>query len=140
MVVGLVGTAALVVQAALLGAIVQEVLIEHDRMARTLPALVALGVAFGVRAAAAWAGEVAAHRTSAKVTSTLRRQLLTRAVALGPSWLAGERTGELAASATQGVDALDGYFARYLPTVVLVGPGAGRAAGLHRAVGTGSPP
>ena len=106
-------------QAALLGAIVQEVLIDHDRMARTLPALVALGVAFGVRAAAAWAGEVAAHRTSAKVTSTLRRQLLTRAVALGPSWLAGERTGELAASATQGVDALDGYFARYLPTVIL---------------------
>jgi ATP-binding cassette subfamily C protein CydCD len=62
---------------------------------------------------------VAAHRTSATVTSTLRRQLLTRAVALGPSWLAGERTGELAASATQGVDALDGYFARYLPTLVL---------------------
>lgn len=62
---------------------------------------------------------MAAHRTSATVTSTLRRQLLTRAVALGPSWLAGERTGELAASATQGVDALDGYFARYLPTLVL---------------------
>ncbi len=106
-------------QAALLGAIVQEVLIDHDGLARTLPALVALGGAFAVRAAAAWAGEVAAHRTSAKVTSTLRRQLLTRAVALGPSWLAGERTGELAASATQGVDALDGYFARYLPTLIL---------------------
>jgi len=108
-----------VVQAALLGAIVQEVLIDHDGVDRTLPVLVALGVAFAVRAAAAWAGEVAAHRTSAKVTSTLRRQLLTRAVALGPSWLAGERTGELAASATQGVDALDGYFARYLPTLIL---------------------
>jgi thiol reductant ABC exporter CydD subunit len=118
-VVGLVGTVALVAQAALLGAIVQEVLIDHDGPAHTLPALVALGVAFAVRAVAAWAGEVAAHRTSAKVTSTLRRQLLTRAVALGPSWLAGERTGELAASATQGVDALDGYFARYLPTLIL---------------------
>ena len=119
MAVGLVGTAALVVQAALLGAIVQEVLIGHEGLRRTVPALVALAAAFSLRAAASWAGEVAAHRTSATVTSTLRRQLLTRAVALGPSWLAGERTGELAASATQGVDALDGYFARYLPTLVL---------------------
>jgi ATP-binding cassette subfamily C protein CydCD len=117
--VGLVGTAALVAQAALIGAIVQEVLIDHDGLHHTVPALVALAGAFGLRAVAAWAGEVAAHRTSASVTSTLRRQLLTRAVALGPSWLAGERTGELAASATQGVDALDGYFARYLPTLVL---------------------
>jgi ATP-binding cassette subfamily C protein CydCD len=117
--VGLVGTAALVVQAALLGAIVQEVLIGHEGLRHTIPALVALAAAFSLRAAASWAGEVAAHRTSATVTSTLRRQLLTRAVALGPSWLAGERTGELAASATQGVDALDGYFARYLPTLVL---------------------
>jgi len=117
--VGLVGTAALVVQAALLGAIVQEVLIGHEGLRHTVPALVALAAAFSLRAAASWAGEVAAHRTSATVTSTLRRQLLTRAVALGPSWLAGERTGELAASATQGVDALDGYFARYLPTLVL---------------------
>ena len=119
MAVGLVGTAALVVQAALLGAIVQDVLIGHEGLRHTVPALVALAAAFSLRAAASWAGEVAAHRTSATVTSTLRRQLLTRAVALGPSWLAGERTGELAASATQGVDALDGYFARYLPTLVL---------------------
>ena len=119
MAVGLVGTAALVVQAALLGAIVQEVLIGHEGLRHTIPALVALAAAFSLRAAASWAGKVAAHRTSATVTSTLRRQLLTRAVALGPSWLAGERTGELAASATQGVDALDGYFARYLPTLVL---------------------
>jgi len=117
--VGLVGTAALVVQAVLLGAIVDRVLLQHADTARTVPLLVGLGIAFAVRASAAWAGEVAAHRTSARVTSTLRRQLLTRAIALGPSWLSGERTGELTASVTQGIDALDGYFARYLPTAVL---------------------
>ena len=71
------------------------------------------------RAGLAWLGELAAHRTSASVTSALRRQLLARAVALGPSWLAGERTGELTSAATQGVEALDVYFARYLPTAVL---------------------
>jgi len=118
-VVGLVGTAALVAQAVLLGAVVQEVLIGHADVARTMPLLIGLAAAFAVRGLCAWAGEVAAHRTSSRVTSTLRRQLLARAVELGPAWLAGERTGELATSATQGIDALDAYFARYLPTAVL---------------------
>jgi len=53
------------------------------------------------------------------VKSTLRRQLVARAVGLGPRWLAGERSGELATLATRGIDALDGYFARYLPQLVL---------------------
>ena len=119
MTIGLIGTVALVAQAVLLGGVVREVLIEHASLARTLPLLIGLGAAFGLRAASAWAGEVAAHRTSARVTSTLRRQLLARAVELGPAWLAGERTGELTTSATQGIDALDAYFARYLPTAVL---------------------
>ena len=117
--VGLVGTVALVAQAVLLGTVVEEVLIGHTGLAPTAPLLVGLAAAFAVRSVSAWAGEVAAHRTSSRVTSTLRRQLLVQAVGLGPAWLAGERTGELTASATQGVDALDAYFARYLPTAVL---------------------
>ena len=56
--------------------------------------LCSASAAFLTRAALSWLGELAAHRTSASVTSALRRQLLSRAVALGPSWLAGERTGE----------------------------------------------
>jgi len=117
--IGLIGTVALVAQAILLGTVVQEVLIEHTTLAHVVPLLVGLAAAFGLRAASAWSGEVIAHRTSSRVTSSLRRQLLARAVGLGPAWLAGERTGELTTSATQGIDALDAYFARYLPTAVL---------------------
>jgi thiol reductant ABC exporter CydD subunit len=108
-----------VVQAVLLGKIVQGALIDHSSLAEVGPQLWGLAAAFGVRAALIWVGELTAHRTSAQVTSTLRRQLLDRSVALGPTWLAGERKGELTASATQGIDALDTYFARFLPTVVL---------------------
>jgi thiol reductant ABC exporter CydD subunit len=109
----------LVVQAVLIGILVQRGFLDHWRLARLVPMLCALAGAFAVRAALSWLGELASHRTSASVTSALRRQLLTRAVALGPSWLAGERTGELTSVATQGVDALEVYFARYLPTAVL---------------------
>ena len=119
MAVGIGTTVCLVAQAVLLGSIVQQVLLDHAPLDRVVPQLVGLCGTFMFRAACSWSGELAAHRTSAQVTSTLRRQLLARAVALGPSWLATERTGELAASATQGVEALDAYFARYLPTAVL---------------------
>lgn len=115
----MVSSGALVAQAVCLGAVVDRVLLHHGDVPSIVPLLVGLGAAFAVRAAAAWAAEVAAHRTSARVTATLRRDLLTRAVALGPAWLTGERTGELATSATQGIDALDGYFGRYLPTAIL---------------------
>jgi ABC-type transport system involved in cytochrome bd biosynthesis fused ATPase/permease subunit len=40
-------------------------------------------------------------------------------VELGPRWLATRRAGELATLSTTGVDALDAYFAKYLPQVVL---------------------
>ena len=119
MAVGVASTLCLVVQAVLLGVVVQRAFLAHRPLARLVALLACLAGAFLVRAALAWLGELAAHRTSASVTSALRRQLLSRAVALGPSWLAGERTGELTSVATQGVEALDVYFARYLPTAVV---------------------
>ena len=118
---GVSTTICLVAQAVLLGSIVQRVLLDHASLDDVVPQLAGLGGAFLLRAVFSWCAQLAAHRTSARVTSTLRRQLLTRAIALGPSWLATERTGELAAAATQGVDALDLYFARYLPTAILAG-------------------
>jgi ATP-binding cassette subfamily C protein CydCD len=71
------------------------------------------------RAAVAWAQESAAHRASAEVKSRLRLALLRRAVGMGPRWSAATRSGEVVALATRGIDALDGYFARYLPQLVL---------------------
>ncbi|MEV4005303.1 thiol reductant ABC exporter subunit CydD [Actinomadura sp. NPDC049753] len=82
------------------------------------PLLLLLAVVLG-RTLVAWLQEVAAHRSSAAVKSQLRGRLLARALALGPRWLSGERSGELATLATRGIDALDDYFSRYLPQLVL---------------------
>jgi thiol reductant ABC exporter CydD subunit len=88
-----------------------------------LPALkgtvVALAAVVAVRAALTWAVETLSYRAAAGVKSQLRRDLLRHAVELGPRWLATRRAGELATLTTVGVDALDGYFAKYLPQVVL---------------------
>jgi thiol reductant ABC exporter CydD subunit len=117
--VGAASAVCLVVQAVLLGEIVQRAFLGHVHIVRLASLLAGLFGAFCARALLSWLGELAAHRTSASVTSALRRRLLARAVALGPAWLAGERTGELTSVATQGIEALEVYFARYLPTAVV---------------------
>jgi thiol reductant ABC exporter CydD subunit len=83
-----------------------------------VPLAALLGVVL-VRAELAWAVEVAAHRSSARTKSDLRQAFLSHAMRLGPHWLAGRRTAQLETLATRGLDALDAYFARYLPCLVL---------------------
>ena len=66
-----------------------------------------------------WASELAANRASASTKSDLRNALVERIALLGPAGLDRDRTGGLATLATKGVDALDSYFARYLPQLFL---------------------
>lgn len=119
--VGLAETACVVVQAVAIGSAVGAVVLRGDGLRALEPQLGTLAGATIALAALAWLGQLAAHRTSATVMSLLRRQLLGHALDLGPAWLAGERTGSLAATATDGVQALDAFFARYLPRALLAG-------------------
>ena len=117
--VGLVATVSVVAQAVLLGSIASSAILHGASLDDVAPRLAGLGAAFLARGACSWVAESAAQRTGAAVTATLRRQLLRHALALGPSWLAGERAGELSLAATRGTAALDAYFGRYLPQAVL---------------------
>jgi ATP-binding cassette, subfamily C, bacterial CydD len=82
----------------------------------TVAALLGVVVA---RAAVTYGGEVAALRAAATVKSQLRRALTARALGLGPAWLEDQQAGEITTLTTRGLDALDSYFARYLPQLVL---------------------
>lgn len=81
--------------------------------------LLSLFAVVAARAALAWLGEGAAVAASAQVKSALRQRVLRKVLALGPTWLAGERSSSLGTLVTTGLDALDAYFARYLPQLVL---------------------
>ncbi|MFC9926715.1 thiol reductant ABC exporter subunit CydD [Streptomyces sp. NPDC127190] len=116
---GAVGAGLVIAQAMLIADIVVGAF-QHGQSVAELrsPLLLLAAVAVG-RSVVAWLTERAAHRASAAVKSELRRRLLERAAALGPGWLSGQRTGSLVTLATRGVDALDDYFARYLPQLGL---------------------
>ncbi|MES9587842.1 thiol reductant ABC exporter subunit CydD, partial [Streptomyces sp. NPDC094045] len=116
---GVVGAALVIAQAMLIAEVVvggfeDGLTVSALRTPLLLLAAVALG-----RALVAWLTELAAYRAGAAVKSELCGRLLARAAELGPGWLNGQRTGSLVALATRGVDALDDYFARYLPQLGL---------------------
>ncbi len=118
-VLGLIGAALVVAQAMFIAEIVVGAFQKGQSVsALTTPLLLLVGVA-AARGLVSWLTELAAHRASAAVKSELRGRLLGRAAALGPGWLSGQKTGSLIALATRGVDALDDYFARYLPQLGL---------------------
>jgi len=78
-----------------------------------------LAVVLAGRAVTAAGAEAAALRAAAVVKSGLRRRLSAHALRLGPYWLSGQQAGEITTLATRGLDALDAYFARYLPRLML---------------------
>jgi len=84
-----------------------------------VPALVGLVVAVAVRSLAAWALEAVAARTAAVVKSQLRAQVVAAVARRGRPWLATRNSASVATLAGPGLDALDEWFASYLPQLVL---------------------
>ena len=116
---GTLAALALVAQASLLADIVGEAFDGGKGVAQLRGPLEALLGVVLARAVIAWSSEVAASRASARAKSQLRAGLLRRAAAPSSDGLPEDRTGELTTLATRGIDALDGYFALYLPQVCL---------------------
>ena len=113
-------TAVLVVaQAWLIANTISDVIIRHEGLERVRTLMVLLLVVILGRAAVGWFTERMADRTSASAKSDLRQALVEQVGALGPAGIDRERSGSLVVLATSGVDALDSYFARYLPQLFL---------------------
>jgi thiol reductant ABC exporter CydD subunit len=81
--------------------------------------LVLLVLVFAGRAVLAWGFEVAGRLAAIGVLSQLRLELVERRLRHEPAALDGTQSGEIAAVAVQGVDALEAYFGRFVPQLVL---------------------
>jgi thiol reductant ABC exporter CydD subunit len=111
-----VGTAATVIAGAQLIADTLAAIVRGAAPGTLVRPLALLAAVFAARALIAWATEAEGHHAAARVKSALRRKLLAHAVALPPDQ---RPTATVTTLATTGIDALDGYFAKYLPQLVL---------------------
>lgn len=83
------------------------------------PALLGLAVTVAVRAVVLWALDAVAARSAAAVKSQLRGRVVDAIARRGHAWLARQRSARLATLVGPGLDALDEYFAKYLPQLLL---------------------
>ncbi|GLZ11513.1 hypothetical protein Acsp04_17480 [Actinomadura sp. NBRC 104425] len=113
---GLVATGLVLAQAVLLARILAGAFDGQGAADLTPALLLLLAVAAG-RALAAYGGEALALRAAAAVKAQLRLRLVSHVLRSAPD--PSRQPGELATLATRGLDALDPYFARYLPQLVL---------------------
>lgn len=79
---------------------------------------VLLGVVV-LRGLTTWAAERFAGGLALRIKSDLRTRLVSHLAALNPVNLQNQKTGELTATAMEGVEALEAYFSQYLPQVAL---------------------
>ncbi|HEX3272610.1 MAG TPA: thiol reductant ABC exporter subunit CydD [Ktedonobacterales bacterium] len=103
---------ALIAQALLLSQTISQVFRSGQTLGAVVPLVVLLLLLIGVRAALQWGGEVIAQRSASRIKRDLRVRLLRR---LGRRTLptSDERSGELAHTVVDGVEALDEYVTQY---------------------------
>jgi ATP-binding cassette subfamily C protein CydD len=75
--------------------------------------------AAAIRAVVLWLSELAAQKISRKTKESLRERLLQKLVQLGPGYVIRHQTGDLQAAIVAGVEALEVYYSRYLPAIVV---------------------
>ncbi|MFN8162608.1 MAG: thiol reductant ABC exporter subunit CydD [Solirubrobacterales bacterium] len=116
---GIVATALIVAQATLLAHVIADVFMGAATLGAVAPQLVWLGVISVARGLLDAGFEITGRIGAARVMAELRSRLVRHLLLVRPGALQSERSGELAAAAVQGVDALEAYFARYLPQAAL---------------------
>jgi ATP-binding cassette subfamily C protein CydCD len=116
---GVVTAVLVIVQARLLSGVIVDVAGDGLSWNLVSGAVAALALVFVARAVIAWGSEMLAVRASARAKEELRDATVRKVLATGPYGRAGSAPGEVATLVTRGIDGLDGYFARYLPQLVL---------------------
>src|SRR5262245_42570215 len=81
--------------------------------------IAAAAVAAVLRGGLLYLRETSGERTAAAVKQALRTRIYRHLLVLGPGYLERRRTGELVASAVDGVEQLETYYGKYLPQLVV---------------------
>ncbi len=113
---GLAATLASIAQAACVAAALAEALNRNPPTAAPIAGFAVLAIA---RAALGWLSDRAAFAAGAAARRRLRSDIMTRLLHAGPALLARTHSAALAILAMDRIEALDGFFARWVPAASL---------------------
>lgn len=108
----------LLLQAWLLAGILDKVIVQGFSKEAFGIDLAFLILLIMVRALITWQGERAGIRASEKIKYQVRQTLFADIIDRGPGWSRQQASGSLATVLVEQVEALDGYFSQYLPSLI----------------------
>ena len=118
---GLVSTCLIIAQATLLAIVISGVFMGGESLGDVSTELIWLAAVCVARGLVSAGFESSGRFGASKVMAELRERLARHLLVTRPGAMQGEQSGELVTAAVNGVEALEAYFARYLPQVVLAG-------------------
>lgn len=114
----LLAGALLVAQALVLAALLHRAIVEAAGPATLIPQVLLLATILMIRIGLGTVGEMAAVQFGEAIKQRLRAGLVSDLLRRSPTWTASKSSGALSSTVLEQVEALDGYFTRYLPAMV----------------------
>ncbi|MCB0163145.1 MAG: thiol reductant ABC exporter subunit CydD, partial [Anaerolineae bacterium] len=108
-------------QAFLLSRIINRIFLDEATRSDVSGLFVVLLGVIGLRALNQAGIQIVTAEVAIRVKQALRQRLTTHLFRLGPAYTQQERSGELALTATDGIEALDSFFREYLPALFIAG-------------------
>ena len=118
--IGIINGILVIFQAALLAYVFQQLIIEQQYWRQLISCFSLLSVVFIFRSLCGYYYQVLGFKVAVKVKRSVREELLNKISLLGPAYVKQHQSGELAATTLEHVEALEGYFSRYLPQKIVV--------------------
>lgn len=108
----------LLLQAWLLAGVLDKAIVQGVAQEDLLLDIVWVALLIGVRTLFTWQGERAGIRSSEKIKYLVRQALFAEVLGRGSQWTRQQASGSVASVLIEQVEALDGFFAQYLPAMI----------------------
>ncbi|MGA0960647.1 MAG: ABC transporter transmembrane domain-containing protein, partial [Sedimenticolaceae bacterium] len=108
----------IVLQALLIAHLLSSIIIDKHTLDDLWLPLLSLPLLFALRYYLSYQSEQLAFKAGSAIKQSIREKLFQKLVRLGPVILANEESGSISTTAIDGVESLDAYFVKFLPTVI----------------------
>ncbi len=97
---------------------VDRVFMQKISLSDSTSVLLVIISAMMIRSMLFWFTEVTGQRAASTLKERLRNRLFRRIQQLGPAWAERQSSGELSTTASGGIDKLNAYYAKFLPSAI----------------------